>query len=86
MAAGALRGAPDLVTRRLLELKANASALSTEELVRLDHLEGDDPESFAAGMWGIHEDFGLRIIGGCCGTDDRHMRALAARMARGAGR
>ena len=24
---------------------------------------------------------GLRIFGGCCGTDDCHMRALAARMA-----
>ena len=71
----------DLVARRLLEFKANASALSTEELVRLDHPEGDDPERFAAGMWEIHEQFGLRILGGCCGTDDRHIRALAARMA-----
>ncbi|CAN5224031.1 hypothetical protein BH24ACT19_BH24ACT19_02980 [soil metagenome] len=24
---------------------------------------------------------GLRVLGGCCGTDDRHMRALADRMA-----
>lgn len=72
----------DLVERRLVEFKANASAMSTEELVRLDHPEGDDPEHFAAEMWEIHEHFGLRILGGCCGTDDRHMRALAARMAR----
>jgi homocysteine S-methyltransferase len=60
--------------------------MSTGELVKLDHLEGDDPETFAAGMWGIHEDFGLRIVGGCCGTDDRHVRALAARMAESEGR
>ncbi len=39
-----------------------------------------------AGMWGIHEGFGLRIVGGCCGTDDRHVRALAARMAGSEGR
>ena len=71
----------ELVGRRLLEFKANASPLSTQELVRLDHLEGDDPERFAAEMWEIHEDFGLPVLGGCCGTDDRHMRALAARMA-----
>jgi S-methylmethionine-dependent homocysteine/selenocysteine methylase len=84
VAARALRGErvfSDLVARRLVEFKANASALSTTELVQLDHPEGDDPEHFAAGMWEIHEDFGLRILGGCCGTDDRHMRALAARMA-----
>jgi homocysteine S-methyltransferase len=74
-------GTPGLAGDRLLELKANASSLSTEELVKLDHLEGDDPERFAAGMWEIHRDFGLRVLGGCCGTDDRHIRALAARFA-----
>ena len=74
------------MTRRLLEFKANASPMSTEELAKLDHLEGDDPESFTAGMWALHEGFGLRVLGGCCGTDDRHMRALAARMAQAAGR
>ncbi len=71
----------DLVARRLNEFKANASPLSPEELVKLDHPEGDDPERFATEMWEIHEDFGLRVLGGCCGTDDRHMRALAVRMA-----
>jgi homocysteine S-methyltransferase len=50
--------------------------LSTEELVRLDHPEGDEPDLFAAEMWSLHEDFGLRILGGCCGTDDRQFRAL----------
>lgn len=79
----ALKAAGDLAGWRLLELKANASALGTAELVRLDHLEGDDPETFAAGMWGLRERKGLRVLGGCCGTDDRHIRALAARMAEG---
>lgn len=84
VAAGALRDEAvfsDLVARRLNEFKANASPLSPEELVRLDHPEGDDPERFADEMWNIHEEFGLRVLGGCCGTDDRHMRALALRMA-----
>ncbi len=71
----------DLVARRLNEFKANASSLSPEELVQLDHPEGDDPERFADEMWQIHRDFGLRVLGGCCGTDDRHIRALALRMA-----
>jgi S-methylmethionine-dependent homocysteine/selenocysteine methylase len=83
IAATALRGEAvfsALVARRLIEFKANASPLSPEQLVRLDHPEGDDPESFATEMWSLHEDFGLRVLGGCCGTDERHMRALAARM------
>ena len=84
IAAGALREEAvlsDLVARRLNEFKANASPLGPEEPVQLDHPEGDDPERFVDEMWGIHRDFGLRVLGGCCGTDDRHMRALALRMA-----
>ena len=38
---------------------------------------GDELERFADEMWQIHRDFGLRVLGGCCGTDDRHMRALS---------
>lgn len=67
---------------RVLECKANGSRLTPTELVALDHLESDDPESFAAGMWRLHTDHGLRVLGGCCGTDDRHMLALGALMAR----
>ena len=81
--ATALRGEAvfsDLVARRLSEFKANASPLSTEELVRLDHPEGDDPDLFATQMWTLRQDFGLRVLGGCCGTDDRHIRALAVLM------
>jgi homocysteine S-methyltransferase len=84
IAAGALREEAvfsDLVAQRLNEFKANASSSRPEELVQLDHPEGDDAERFAEETRGIHRDFGLRVLGGCCGTDDRHMRALALRMA-----
>ena len=64
---------------RLLELKANGSPLSTAELIQLDHPETDAPEVFAERMWDLHERFGLRVLGGCCGTDDRHIAALARR-------
>jgi S-methylmethionine-dependent homocysteine/selenocysteine methylase len=65
---------------RILELKANGSRLSTEELVKLDHAQSDPPDRFAAEMWDVHERFGLRVLGGCCGTDDRHIAALAERL------
>lgn len=66
---------------RVLECKANGSRLTPAELVALDHLDGDDPDTFAAGLWRLRTDHGLRVLGGCCGTDDRHMRALGALMA-----
>lgn len=69
---------------RIAELKANGSPLGTDELVRLDHVEATPPEPFAELLWSLHESHpALRVIGGCCGTDDRHIRALAERMVSG---
>jgi S-methylmethionine-dependent homocysteine/selenocysteine methylase len=66
---------------RVRECKANASALTPAELVALDHLESDPPDAFAAAMHRLGRDHGLRVLGGCCGTDARHMRALGALLA-----
>ncbi len=65
---------------RVRELKANGSRLSTVELVGLDHLESDPPEVFADAIWGLHERFGLQVLGGCCGTGAAHIAALAERI------
>ncbi len=75
------RALADVAPGRVLECKANGSALAPAELVALDHLESDPPETFAADMWRLHTEHGLRVLGGCCGTDARHMRALGALMA-----
>lgn len=72
------------LAQRIVELKANGSPLHTNELVRLDHLETAAPEEFAELLWSVHETHpALRVLGGCCGTDDRHMRALGRLMADG---
>lgn len=67
----------DLVSQRLRECKANGSALPTSELVLLDHPTADPPDRFAEEMWQLHTDQGLTVLGGCCGTDERHIAALA---------
>jgi S-methylmethionine-dependent homocysteine/selenocysteine methylase len=66
---------------RVRECKANASALTPEQLVALDHLDSEPPDVFAAAMHRLHRDHGLNVLGGCCGTDARHMRALGGLMA-----
>jgi len=38
-----------------------------------------EPEVFAALMAGLHAG-GLKVLGGCCGTSDMHIRALARRL------
>ena len=63
---------------RVAGLKANASPLSPEELTKLDRLAATPPDQFARDLWTCARAFGLRILGGCCGTDDRDIEAIAA--------
>ncbi len=67
-----------LATRhRFKGVLANTAALSPEVLDGHACLQGADPAAFAAAMMRLHVELGLKILGGCCGTDDRHIRALA---------
>ncbi|NQU37875.1 MAG: homocysteine S-methyltransferase family protein [Actinobacteria bacterium] len=59
------------------ELKANASDRSRAELSESTELHADPPEDWAAQMMIARETAQLRIVGGCCGTDEAHIAALA---------
>lgn len=61
---------------RVQGLKANASPLPPSALDGLDHVEADSPETFAAAMIDLHRQ-GYRVLGGCCGTSEAHIRAIA---------
>jgi S-methylmethionine-dependent homocysteine/selenocysteine methylase len=62
---------------RLREVKANASVLSPDQLVALDHVDTGDPSAWATTMARLGREAGIPVLGGCCGTDGRHLRALA---------
>jgi len=66
---------------RLTGLQANTSTRNPEELDGLPELDQEDPHLFAGSMMHACHRFGLRVLGGCCGTDARHIEALAVRMA-----
>ena len=70
------------VLTRVVGLQANTSALSPEELDHAEQLAGEEPETFAEGMLDLHRRFGTKILDGCCGTDERHIAALAERLTR----
>jgi homocysteine S-methyltransferase len=74
----ALERAPLL---RLAGFQANTSRRGPRELDGLDQLDTEEPAAFADAMLRLHRRFGLRILGGCCGTGAAHIRALAARLA-----
>lgn len=65
---------------RVREVKANGSRLAPDELVSLDHADSDDPDVFGEAMNQLAIDFDIQILGGCCGTDSRHLAAVARRL------
>jgi S-methylmethionine-dependent homocysteine/selenocysteine methylase len=69
------------VAHRIAGLKANASTLPPDQLDKLDHLDAGAPVRFAEEMLALRRDHGLTVLGGCCGTSDKHIRAIAARLA-----
>jgi S-methylmethionine-dependent homocysteine/selenocysteine methylase len=67
------------ITDRVIGLQANASAKSPEELEGRRHLDADPPEVLADAIFRLRRRFGTRILGGCCGTDHRHIEWIARR-------
>ena len=66
-----------LVRERFQGLQANASVLTPEELEGCTHLESSSPEELADRLMTLLWDFPLKICGGCCGTDERHLNSFA---------
>jgi homocysteine S-methyltransferase len=70
---------PDL-RERIIGLQANTSRRSPEELDQSAEFFAESPENLAEGMLNARHRFGTRILGGCCGTGERHIRAIAERL------
>ncbi len=77
------RAAPELV-ERVVFYQANTSALRPEELLQATELLTEEPATLAAQMGALQRRYGIPVMGGCCGTDERHIAALAEELKRGA--
>ena len=62
---------------RFRGIQANASALAPEELDGSKDVQSSSPGDLAEGICRLGERMDLTIVGGCCGTDGRHLRAIA---------
>lgn len=68
------------VWQRLRGLRANASRMSHAELDAATALDAGNPDEFALAYAALREEMPwLTILGGCCGTDHRHIEAVAER-------
>jgi len=64
--------------RRIRGLKANASTRSHAELDSSVTLDDGDPQDLGARYRALRELLpALAVLGGCCGTDHRHIAAIA---------
>ena len=70
----------NLVKKRFLGIQANTSLLSYGELDGSIDLKCSDPESFAEDLMSLKSISNIKIFGGCCGTDNRHMEQVARRL------
>ena len=73
-------GLSKTVRKKLIGIQANTSLKSPEELDGLEELDGSKPERLSDELLALHRKFGIKVIGGCCGTDQRHLEAIAARL------
>lgn len=66
---------------RLRGLRANASTRSHAELDAATELDAGNPEALGREYRALRSRLpGLTIVGGCCGTDDRHIDAICRLM------
>lgn len=62
---------------RIGGLRVNASTMSHAELDEAETLDDGDPVQLAADQRALLQEFGrLEVLGGCCGTDARHVGAM----------
>lgn len=62
---------------RLRGIRANASQRSHAELDEAEDLDAGDPAELAARYAGLRRDLPqLNVLGGCCGTDARHIEQI----------
>jgi homocysteine S-methyltransferase len=65
-------------TTRIKMIRANASRCSHAELDEAETLDDGDPEELGREYAEIRERLPqINVLGGCCGTDVRHVRAIA---------
>lgn len=66
--------------KRLIGIQANASTLSPEELNNCEVLLQVDFATMIKEMIVLYRHFNFKILGGCCGTNDKFMNDLSAKL------
>lgn len=68
---------PQKLFKRLIGCQANASSLDHCELDEANQLEADSLSEWGDLMIELNNEYGVKILGGCCGTGGEHLRYIA---------
>ena len=68
------------VLKRLLGFQGNASSLDHDMLNGSFSLQSDSLEDWGNRMVALNKIHGVKILGGCCGTDVNHLKCIAKKL------
>lgn len=71
---------PGDIFNRLIGYQANASSLDHCELEQAEQLQADDVVEWGQLMLTLNKSYGVKILGGCCGTGVEHLQYLIKHM------
>jgi S-methylmethionine-dependent homocysteine/selenocysteine methylase len=67
---------PATLFKRLIGIQANASSLDHDQLDEAEALHTDDIEDWGNEMVLLNKTYGMKILGGCCGTGPEHLEYI----------
>ena len=70
---------------RIVGFQANASSLDHAELDSACELQADDVDDWSARMVELNRKYGVKILGGCCGTSAQHLDSIVRGVERAKG-
>ena len=77
------RQQPGAVMSRIIGYQANASSLDHAQLEGAEDLQTDDLADWGSRMIALNRKFGVQILGGCCGTNSKHLEYIMRHIIRG---
>jgi S-methylmethionine-dependent homocysteine/selenocysteine methylase len=69
---------PPSLFERLVGYQANASSMEHTSLDGQTEIQVDNVAEWAREMLALNREYGVKILGGCCGTGTEHIECLAA--------
>ena len=73
---------PPKLFKRLIGYQANGSALDHDDLDGAEQLENEKISDWGDAMLELNISYGIKILGGCCGTGNEHLRYIVGTMRR----